>query len=103
MKEIESDHPMRKKVILTVVKRLGVIADSYEGIPDFYKEFYSQADYITLVRPLLTLDRNENKLTYGQLAIKYGLTERQVEYHFCCSRKFILKSKEVEDGTDKQT
>lgn len=74
---------------------LGVKAVEYNSIPYTYIEFYSHFRYVDLIRPLLTIERNEGA-SYGQLAIKYGVTKRTVEYHFCCSSRYLAEESEEE-------
>ena len=87
---------LRKKVILKLAQRLGVVAGQYEDIPEHWKNFFAHVKYMTLVRPLLTIDREENKLTYGQLQNKYKVTTRQLHYHF---NNFQLIKLQDEDQT----
>lgn len=83
MNKKDLDHDRRRRVILRLVKLHGINVSNYDQIPEEFKTFYSHFDYMSLIRPLLTIDR-KNGLSYGQLANKFGITYRRVEYHFCC-------------------
>lgn len=90
----ETDHPKRKEVILKLARMHGIKAAKYDDIPEAFRAFYSHYKYVDLIRPLLTSDRIRLDLSYGQLAIRYGVTKRTVEYHFCCASRFAVEEEE---------
>lgn len=92
----QPDHPKRKIVILKLARMHGIKAAKFEDIPDAFRVFYSHYKYVDLIRPLLTSDRIKYQSTYGQLAIKYGVSKRTVEYHFCCASRFVIINEEEE-------
>ena len=92
MKNLNSDHPFREKVILMTVRVLGFQIEEFNQIPEHLISMYDHSKYIDIARPLMTRDYASGRYSYGQLAIKYGLTERQVEYHFCCAPNYSHKN-----------
>lgn len=67
---------------------VGDEVEGYEELPEPIREFYCSFRYEDIVTPLIRADREGLALTYGQLAIKYGLNEKKVEYIFCCKRQY---------------
>ena len=77
-------------MILRAAQRLGIEAKEYDDLPEVTKEHYSFLRYEDIIAPMVVTDRKVKGSTYGQLAIKYGVTERKIEYIFCCRTKFDI-------------
>ena len=84
----ENDHPRRDEMILKVVRAyFGIRVKKVKDIPTITRSFLGCLKYVDIVTPLIIRDR-EMGLSYGQLSIKYGLTNRQVNYILCCKTIF---------------
>lgn len=86
-------HPNREKVIIRLAKLQGITAAKYDDLPGDLRLFYSHFKYVDLIRPLLSIDR-ERGMSYGQLAVKYQVTKRTIEWNFCCAPRFFISEEE---------